>query len=112
MPQLGDVFAFGGEGADGDAIDAGFGDRAHRCQADSARRFEYRPAGDAFDRTRPLWQFVVVEGLRGGKAALVEKLHHTIVDGEAGVQLSLQFLDFSRDAVSSQSGRLEVICAA
>ena len=52
---------------------------------------------DAFDRTRPLWQFVVVDGLRGGKSALIEKLHHTIVDGEGGVQLSLQFLDFERD---------------
>jgi diacylglycerol O-acyltransferase / wax synthase len=53
---------------------------------------------DPFDRTRPLWQFVVVEGLRGGKAALIEKLHHTITDGERGVQLSLEFLDFERDA--------------
>lgn len=53
---------------------------------------------DPFDRTRPLWQFVVVEGLRGGRAALIEKLHHTITDGERGVQLSLEFLDFERDA--------------
>lgn len=55
-------------------------------------------AMDPFDRTRPLWQFWVVEGLRGGKAALIEKLHHTITDGEGGVQLSLEFLDFDRDA--------------
>jgi diacylglycerol O-acyltransferase len=53
---------------------------------------------DAFDRTRPLWQFVVIEGLRGGKAALLQKMHHTITDGEGGVQMSLQFLDFERDA--------------
>ncbi|MFZ4718865.1 MAG: wax ester/triacylglycerol synthase domain-containing protein [Ilumatobacteraceae bacterium] len=67
---------------------------------------------DAFDRTRPLWQFVVVEGLRGGKAALVEKLHHTIVDGEAGVQLSLQFLDFARDAPEPPPIDPELIAAA
>ena len=42
-------------------------------------------ACDAFDRTRPLWQFVVVDGLRGGKSALIQKMHHTIVDGEGGV---------------------------
>ncbi|CAN5449907.1 wax ester/triacylglycerol synthase family O-acyltransferase [soil metagenome] len=53
---------------------------------------------DPFDRTRPLWQFIVVEGLKGGKAALIEKLHHTIADGERGVQLSLEFFDFERDA--------------
>ena len=53
---------------------------------------------DPFDRTRPVWQFVIVEGLKGGRAALIEKLHHTITDGEGGVQLSLEFLDFERDA--------------
>lgn len=55
-------------------------------------------AGDAFDRTRPLWQFVVVDGLRGGRSALIQKLHHTIIDGEGGVRMSLEFLDFERDA--------------
>jgi diacylglycerol O-acyltransferase len=53
---------------------------------------------DPLDRTRPLWQFIVVEGMRGGKAALIAKMHHTITDGERGVQLSLQYLDFERDA--------------
>ncbi len=53
---------------------------------------------DPFDRARPLWQFTVVEGLRGGKAALIQKMHHTISDGERGVELSLQYLDFERDA--------------
>lgn len=52
---------------------------------------------DAFDRTRPLWQFVAVDGLEGGRGALIEKFHHTLVDGEAGVQLSMQFLDLERD---------------
>ena len=58
---------------------------------------------DAFDRTRPLWQFVVVDGLRGGKSALIEKLHHTIADGEGMVQLSLAFLDFDPDAADPPS---------
>ncbi len=53
---------------------------------------------DPFDRTRPLWQFVVVDGLAGGRGALIEKLHHTIADGEGSVRLSLQFLDLERDA--------------
>jgi diacylglycerol O-acyltransferase len=55
-------------------------------------------ACDPFERTRPLWQFTVIDGLRGGKSALVQKLHHTIADGETSVQLTLQFLDFARDA--------------
>ena len=53
---------------------------------------------DPFDRTRPLWQFVVIEGMRGGKAAVIQKMHHTITDGERGVELSMQYLDFERDA--------------
>ena len=53
---------------------------------------------DPLDRMRALWQFTVIEGLRGGKAALVQKMHHTITDGEGGVTMSLQFLDFERDA--------------
>jgi diacylglycerol O-acyltransferase / wax synthase len=53
---------------------------------------------DPFERTRPLWQFTVIEGLGEGRAALVQKMHHTITDGEGGVQMSLQYLDFARDA--------------
>ena len=51
---------------------------------------------DPLDRTRPLWQFIVVEGLEGGRAALVQKMHHALTDGERGVELSLQYLDFER----------------
>ena len=69
-------------------------------------------ACDAFDRTRPLWQFVVVDGLRGGKSALIQKMHHTIVDGEGGVQLSLQFLDFDRDVVEPEPIDPDLIAAA
>ncbi|MEJ7800991.1 MAG: wax ester/triacylglycerol synthase domain-containing protein [Ilumatobacter sp.] len=53
---------------------------------------------DPFDRTRPLWQYVLVEGMKGGKSAVIQKMHHTITDGERGVELSRQYLDFERDA--------------
>ncbi|MBI4884672.1 MAG: DUF1298 domain-containing protein [Actinobacteria bacterium] len=69
-------------------------------------------ACDAYDRTRPLWQFVIVDGLSGNKSALIQKLHHTIVDGEGGVQLSLQFLDFEREAADPPAIDPELIAAA
>ncbi len=51
-----------------------------------------------FDRTRPLWEFVVFEGLRGGRAAMLQRIHHTLMDGEGGLRISEQFIDFARDA--------------
>src|SRR4051794_13770889 len=53
---------------------------------------------DAFDRARPLWNLTIVEGLEGGRAALLAKMHHTITDGVGGVRLSMQFIDVARDA--------------
>jgi diacylglycerol O-acyltransferase len=55
-------------------------------------------AADPFERTRPLWEFLVIDGIEGGRAALVQKFHHTVVDGEAGVRLTAQFVDLERDA--------------
>jgi len=50
-----------------------------------------------FDRDRPLWEFVIVDGLADGQGAMVQKLHHTITDGEGGVRMSVQFIDMERD---------------
>jgi WS/DGAT/MGAT family acyltransferase len=53
-------------------------------------------ARQPFDRERPLWEFVTIEGLRGGRAAMLQRLHHTITDGEGGIRLSVEFLDLER----------------
>lgn len=55
-------------------------------------------AMDDFDRARPLWRFTVVEGLDGGEAALVMKIHHSLTDGIGGIQLAMLVVDFERDA--------------
>jgi len=52
---------------------------------------------EPFERTRPLWQFVIIEGLADGRAALFQKMHHTITDGEGGVRLAERFVDLERE---------------
>jgi WS/DGAT/MGAT family acyltransferase len=52
-----------------------------------------------FDRDRPLWRVTLLEGLPGGKAALILKLHHAIADGQGAVQLGLALLDFTPEGV-------------
>lgn len=50
----------------------------------------------AFDRARPLWQATLVEGLSGGRAALVMKIHHALTDGIGGMQMALLLFDLAR----------------
>lgn len=49
------------------------------------------------DRSRPLWAFTLVEGLEGGRAALLQQVHHTITDGVGGLRLSLSLVDLEPD---------------
>ncbi|NQY54901.1 MAG: DUF1298 domain-containing protein [Ilumatobacteraceae bacterium] len=52
---------------------------------------------DPFDPTRPLWQFIVIDGLADGRSALLQKVHHAITDGQGGVELATAYLDIERD---------------
>ena len=50
-----------------------------------------------FDRSRPLWEYTLVEGLEGGRAAMVMKVHHSMTDGVGGMKLLLMLFDFERE---------------
>jgi WS/DGAT/MGAT family acyltransferase len=50
------------------------------------------------DRDRPLWETWLVEGLDDDRWALILKVHHSMVDGIAGVGLLTVLLDLEADA--------------
>ncbi len=51
------------------------------------KRLSARIMSQQLDRTRPLWEAWIVEGLAGGRFALVTKTHHCMADGIAAVDL-------------------------
>ena len=54
-----------------------------------------RVFSEVMDRNRPLWDLTVVDGLRGGRSALIARVHHCLVDGMAGVALMNIIMDSS-----------------
>ena len=76
------------------------------------------------DRSRPLWEMYIIEGLQSGQVALYSKMHHAAIDGQAGVAVAKALFDISetpapvkaprvtRRADSSQLGVAELATAA
>ena len=56
------------------------GDGSERALLDLCGALAEQP----LDRARPLWEFTIIEGLDDGRAALLQKIHHTITDGVGG----------------------------
>lgn len=54
---------------------------------------------EVLKRDRPLWEMHVFEGMEDDKSALLWKIHHCLVDGVSGIELSTVMLDFEREAL-------------
>lgn len=67
---------------------------------------------DPYDRTRPLWMFVVIDGLEGGRSALFSKMHHTITDGIGAMRLSERYLELTADEAAPEPADLAAALAA
>jgi diacylglycerol O-acyltransferase len=52
------------------------------------REFSHR-----LDRSRPLWEATLIEGLEGGRRGLLFKVHHALVDGMAAIGMAALVLD-------------------
>ena len=47
------------------------------------------------DRSKPLWEIWLAQGLEGGRFALISKTHHALVDGVSGVDIATILFDLA-----------------
>ena len=56
-------------------------------------RLAARIMSQQLDRSKPLWEMWYVEGLAGGRSALISKTHHCLIDGVSGADLMSVMMD-------------------
>ena len=59
------------------------------------RALAARVHSQRLDRSKPLWETWLVQGLEGNRFALISKTHHALIDGIAGVDLSTVLFDLA-----------------
>jgi diacylglycerol O-acyltransferase len=74
---------------------------------DQLFRLAGRVVSQQLDRSKPLWETWLVEGLEGGRFALISKTHHALVDGVAGVDLAQVLFDAVPDPPAPDASGLE-----
>ncbi len=58
-----------------------------------------RAFSQQLDRNKPLWELWLVEGLAGGRFAILGKTHHALVDGISGVDITTVLFDLTPEPV-------------
>jgi diacylglycerol O-acyltransferase len=67
------------------------------------RNLAARIFSQQLDRSKPLWELWLVEGLKGGRFAIVGKTHHSMVDGVSGVDITTVLFDAEREPADPPS---------
>ena len=68
------------------------------------RKLVGRVMAQQLDRSKPLWEIWVVEGLEDGRWAMLSKTHHAMVDGVSGTDLLAVIMDLSPRAPTGPTG--------
>ena len=66
-----------------------------------------RLASQRLDRSKPLWEMWLVEGLTNERFAVISKTHHALVDGISGVDLATVLFDLSPSGSTVSDEALE-----
>jgi diacylglycerol O-acyltransferase len=61
------------------------------------------------DRTRPLWEMTLLDGLAGGRWAIAAKVHHSLIDGVSGSWVTTVLLDAEPHPGPGSKGVLEAL---
>jgi WS/DGAT/MGAT family acyltransferase len=64
---------------------------------ENLRALTGRVFSQRLDRTKPLWEIWLIEGLEDDRLALINKTHHSLVDGVSGVDLTTVLFDLDRE---------------
>ncbi len=67
------------------------------------RRVVTRVYSQRLDRSKPLWELLLIEGLSDDRFAVLTKTHHSVVDGIAGVDITAALFDTTPDAPARAS---------
>src|SRR5574341_163353 len=59
------------------------------------------------DRTRPLWEISIVEGLEDGNIGVLAKVHHCTIDGVSGAEVMVHLFDLEPDPAPKEEGKPE-----
>jgi WS/DGAT/MGAT family acyltransferase len=61
------------------------------------RNLAARIFSQQLDRSKPLWELWLVEGMADGRFAVIGKSHHALVDGVSGVDITTVLYDLDRE---------------